>query len=206
MNKVLLCLTFAIAPLTLHAQSVVGQFSSCGNINASGNLVLASNAIIPANSLIIASVAVDTQTTGNTLGDNQGGANYNASVVAGFFASNVVIQFTRYVVAALPSGTTFTWHMDNGATGHKACINVVAFSSIVAQAFPTTTGTNSAASTAPSVTASGPPSGSLNLVFVSNSFLHPSGLQGCGERGGADAHVGHDELDDLGYGPRRVRC
>ena len=174
MKRVLLALMFVIAPLTLHAQSVVGQFSSCALIDAGNNYIMSSNAAIPANSLVIATVAVDTQTTGNTFADNQGGTSYNASVVAGFFGSNVVIQFTRYVAGGLPSGTTFTWHNDNGAT-HKACVNIAAFSNMVAQSFPTTNGTNGATNTAPTATAGGPPSSAPNLVFMSTSFLSDPG-------------------------------
>jgi hypothetical protein len=175
MKKVLLALMFVIAPLTLHAQALVGQFSGCGFLNVSNNYIMVSNAVIPAKSLIIATVAIDTQTTGNTFMDNQpGGGNYNASVVAGFFASNVVIQFTRYTTAALPIGTTFTWHMDNGAT-HKSCVNISAFSNLVAQAFPTTSGTGNAASNAPSATANSPPSSAPNLVLMSTSFLSDPG-------------------------------
>jgi hypothetical protein len=183
MKKVLLALMFVIVPLTLHAQSVVGQFSSCGVLDAGNNYIMSSNAAIPAKSLVIVTVAVDTQTTGNTVADNQGGTNnYNASVVAGFFGTNNVIEFTRYVVGGLPSGTTFTWHQDNGAT-HKACMNIAAFSSMVAQSFATTNGTGGAAptSTAPSATTNSPPAAVPNLVFMATSFLSdPGTVSGAG--------------------------
>jgi hypothetical protein len=71
--------------------------------------------------------------------------------------------------------------MDNGAATHKACVNVAAFSSMVAQAFPTTNGTNSATSTAPSATANMPPSAVPNLVFMATSFLsNPGTVSGAG--------------------------
>jgi hypothetical protein len=177
MKRLLLGLLFVLAPLTLHAQALVAQFSSCGFADASNNYTLTTNAIIPADSLIVANTAVDSQTTGNTFVDNQGGNNYGIGIIGGFNVASVIIQWTRFVSNALPSGTVFTWHADNQAN-HKACMYVLVFSGVAPTNQSTSSGVNTNTNTAPSASGGNAANG---LVLMATSFLaDPGTITGSG--------------------------
>lgn len=173
MRRLLAAASLVAFPLAgAHAQALVGQFAStCTTLGASSSMTVATSAAIPPASLIVVSAAVaNGNTTGNTVSDNQGGANYGIGAV-GNQNNIVLIPFSRYVAGGVPSGTLITWSMQGG-TGSRACMNVAAFSGMFATDFTTSNGVNVSAmnSTTQSVTASPPLVQARNLVFTEVAY------------------------------------